>query len=86
MVIGVVAGLALVVGAAIWCVRRRHKMDTKPLGWEPTNELPEKPEPGVHNAEVGELPVSSQKAELRELPISSQKAELSTQNTRHELL
>ncbi|KAJ5281032.1 hypothetical protein N7478_006404 [Penicillium angulare] len=73
VVVGVVAGLALVVGTAIWCLRRSHKRNTKPLGWEPTNEMPEKSEPQVQNAE------------LRELPAGSQKAELSTQNDRHEL-
>ncbi|KAJ5456094.1 uncharacterized protein N7458_003677 [Penicillium daleae] len=74
LVIGVLAGLALVAGTAIWCVGRRHKMNTKPLGWEPTNKIPGKSGPRAQNAE------------LKELPAGSQRAELSTQNNRHELL
>lgn len=74
LVIGVVGGFALVVGIAIWCVGRGHKMNAKPLGWEPPSEIPRKSGPQLQNAE------------LEEPPASSQRAELSTQNNRHELL
>jgi H+/gluconate symporter-like permease len=73
LVIGIVAGLTLVVGTAIWCVHRRHKINKEPVGWNTTNEIP-----GISGPQV-------QKDPLRELPARCERAELSTQNNHHEL-